>query len=263
MKPSILVHHVVDGPADAPVVVLSNSLGSTLAMWDPQVRELSKRFRVVRYDLRGHGASPVPPGPYEIEDLGHDMVTLLDHLEVDRAHVCGLSLGGMVAMWVGANAPDRVDRLVLCCTSAKLGPPERWAKRAAIVRRQGTAAVADAVVGRWFTRAFAPRHPELVAAMRAMIASTPPEGYAACCQAIERMDLESSLPSMAAPTLVVVAAEDPSIPPDHGRRIAAAIPGARLAIVEDAAHLANVERPDEITRLMLDHLVPVRPEEEP
>jgi 3-oxoadipate enol-lactonase len=260
VSPSILVHHVVEGPPDAPAVVLSNSLGSSLAMWDPQVPALSRRFRVVRYDHRGHGASPVPAGPYEIADLGGDLVKLLDHLGIDRAHVCGLSLGGMAATWLAANAPERVDRLVLCCTSAKLGPPQKWATRAELVRREGTAAVADLVVGRWFTSGFAARRPELVAAMRAMFVSTPAEGYAAACQAIARMDLEQSLPSISAPTLVVVAAADPSIPAEHGRRIADAIPDACLMTVEDAAHLANVERPDEITRLILGHLDPADPD---
>jgi 3-oxoadipate enol-lactonase len=195
----------------------------------------------------------VPRGPYDIADLGADFVKLLDHLQVERAHVCGLSLGGMVAMWVAIHAPDRIERLALCCTSARLGPPERWAKRAALVRRRGTEAVADAIVGRWFTPAFARRRPEEVARMRAMLAATPSRGYAACCGAIEQMDLEPYLPSIRAQTLVVVADADPSIPPEHGQRIARAIPNARLASLH-GAHLVNVERPREVIALLFDHL---------
>ncbi len=253
MSAPILVHHVVEGPPDAPAVVLSNSLGTSLGMWDAQASALRRRFRVVRYDHRGHGASPVPRGPYGIADLGSDLVKLLDHLEIERAHICGLSLGGMVAMWVAINAPGRVDRLVLCCTSAKLGPPERWAKRAALVRRRGTEAVADAVVGRWFTPGFARRRPDEVARLREMLVATPSRGYAACCGAIERLDLEPDLPAIRAETLVVVADADPSIPPEHGRRIAGAVPRARLEALP-GAHLVNVERPREVTALLVGHL---------
>jgi 3-oxoadipate enol-lactonase len=249
----ILVHHVVEGPPAAPAVVLSNSLGTALGIWDAQASTLARHFRVVRYDHRGHGQSPVPPAPYDIHDLGRDLVMLLDHLRIDRAHLCGLSLGGMVAMWMAVNAPDRVDRLVLCCTSAKLGPPERWAQRAAVVRRGGTEAVADAVVGRWLTPAFAARRPDEVARLRAMLAASPSPGYAASCGAIERMDLEADLPRIRASTLVVVGDADPSIPPDHGRRIAAAIPNSRLEALA-GAHLVNVEHPEEVTALLMDHL---------
>jgi 3-oxoadipate enol-lactonase len=236
------------------VLVLSNSLGTSMAMWDPQVRSLAERFRLVRYDHRGHGRSPVPRGPYRIEDLGLDLVKLLDQLEVERANVCGLSLGGMTAMWVAANAPERVDRMVLCATSAKLGPPDYWAERAATVRDHGTAAVADAVVARWFTSAFAARNAELVAEMRSMFVATPAEGYAACCDAIERMDLTADLASVGAPTLVVVGAQDHATPPAHSRLIADSIPNGRLEVIEDAAHLMNVERASAVIDLIIGHL---------
>lgn len=248
------VHHVVEGPDDAPVLVLANSLGSTLRMWDAQIPQLVSRFRVVRFDMRGHGESPVPPGPYTIADLGHDVIALLDRLEVAKAHFCGLSLGGMVGMWLAAYAPDRIDRLVLCCTSARLGPPQMWAERARTVREQGTAAVADAGVGRWLTPEYAARNPELAADLRDMIASTPAEGYAGCCAAIERMDLTGILPTIRAATLVIAGADDPSTPPAHAASIATTIPGARMAIVPHAAHLANVEQADTVTALILEHL---------
>lgn len=248
------VHFVSDGPPGAPVLVLSPSLGSTLGMWDPQVADLAAQFRVVRYDPRAHGHSPVPPGPYEIADLADDVVRLMDRLGVERAHYCGLSLGGMIGIALGADHPDRVDRLVLCCTTAHFPSPAPWVERAAVVRAKGTAAVADSVVERWLTPAFAADHPDIVARLRSMIEQTPDEGYAACCGAIERMDLRSALPRICAPTLVVAGEQDPSTPPEFLRRIAEAIPGARLAVLSPAAHLANIEQADAMTRLVLDHL---------
>jgi 3-oxoadipate enol-lactonase len=255
MRSPVAVHHLVEGPTDAPALVLLNSLGSTLAMWEPQIDELASRFRVVRLDLRGHGGSPVPPGPYALADLGGDVVALLDRLGIPRAHLCGVSLGGMVAMWLGIHAPERVDRLVLCCTSARLGPPEGWAQRAALVRAEGTAAVADAVVARWLTPGYAALRPALQRRLRAMIAATPAEGYAACCEAIEHMELEDDLGRIVAPTQVIAGADDPATPPDHGARIAARVPGARMAVVPDSAHLANLQQPDEVNGLILRHLL--------
>jgi 3-oxoadipate enol-lactonase len=252
---SVAVHHIVEGPTDAPALVLSNSLGSTLGVWDRQMAALVPHFRVIRYDLRGHGASPVPPGPYDIADLGADVLALLDILRVDRAHVGGVSIGGQIGMWIAANAPDRVDRLVLCCTSPRFEPPEAWAARAATVLAEGTAAVADAVVARWFTPGFAAEFPGFVREMRDMIAKTPAEGYAACCAVVERTDLRQSLTSIEAPTLVIAGADDPAAPPEQAERIASAIPRARLAVVDRAAHLANVERPDEVNALILEHLL--------
>ena len=255
MSGRIQVHRVVEGDPDAPVLVLANSLGSTLSVWGAQMPELSRHFRVVRFDLRGHGTSPVPPEPYELEDLGGDLLGLLDDLDVERAHLCGLSLGGLIDMWVAANAPDRVDRMVLCCTSADFGNEAAWAERAATVRAHGVGAVADAVVARWFTPAFSAAHPDVVARMRAMIADTPAEGYAACCGVVERADLRESLPAIRASTLVIAGREDPAAPPGHAEVIAEGIPDARLSVVEDAAHLAIVEQPEEVTRLVLNHLL--------
>jgi 3-oxoadipate enol-lactonase len=251
---TIDVHHLVDGPADAPVVVLSNSIGASLGMWDPQVPALSERFRVVRYDQRGHGASPVPPGPYAIDDVGADLIALLDRLGVERAHVCGLSLGGMTAMWLAINAPERVDRLALLCTSAKLGPPENWAERAATVRAHGMEAIVDAGLRRWVTDDFIAAHPERAEWLRRMMLDTPAAGYAGCCAVIERLDLEPRLGEIRAPTLVIAGAEDPATPAAHGERIVAAVDGARLELVSPAKHLANVERVEEVTGLLRDHL---------
>lgn len=253
---TVEVFHEVSGPADGPAVVLSGSLGSDLRMWDPQVEPLvAAGFRVLRYDHRGHGRSPAPPGPYTLDELARDLVALLDRLGVERVSLVGLSLGGMVGMWLGAHEPARVDRLVLCCTAARLGPAEMWTERARAARESGMDALADAAVGRWLTPA---ADPELAGRLRAMVAATPAEGYASCCTAIQTMTVEDDLGSIVAPTLVVAAAQDPATPPEHALRITSAIPGARLAVVDGAAHLGNVERPDEFTSLILGHLRPSR-----
>jgi 3-oxoadipate enol-lactonase len=249
-----MMHHLASGPAGAPALVLANSLGTSTAMWDPQVDALSEHFRLVRYDHRGHGGSPVLPGPYELADLGRDVLELLDHLGIERASICGVSLGAMVGMWLGAHAPERVDRLVLCCTSAHLPPARAWAERAATVRAAGsTEPVADAVLARWLTPAGLAADPERAARLRTMLLATPAEGYAACCGVIERLDLRADLRSIAAPALAVAGAQDPATPPEHLEAIATAIPGARLEVLEGAAHLANLERPDAINRLILEH----------
>lgn len=242
------------GPEDAPVLVMGSSLGTSLDMWDSQLA-LAERLRIVRLDHRGHGRSPVPPGPYEIADLGRDVLELMDSLEIERASYCGLSIGGMVGIWLGANAPERIERLVLICTSAHLPPAEGWAERATKVRAAGTVGVvADAVVARWLTPAYAEERPELVAELRAMLVATDPTGYAECCGAIERMDLRDELGRITPPTLVISGAGDEATPPEHQRLIAASIPGARLETVGPAAHLAAVERPARINELIADHL---------
>ena len=250
------VHFVEAGPADAPVVLMAGSLGSSLEMWDPQVAALSARCRVVRYDARGHGRSPVPPGPYVIDDLVDDAVALLDRLGVARAHVVGLSLGGMTAMRLAAREPDRVDRVALLCTSAKFASPEPWAERARTVRAEGTAAIADAVVARWFTPALSERDPALVARMRQMVASTSAEGYASCCAAIQVMDLREDLGRICAPVLAIAGADDPATPPDQLAAIVDGVPGARLLVLLQAAHLANVEQAVAVDAALLAHLSP-------
>jgi 3-oxoadipate enol-lactonase len=249
------VAYTIDGPEDAPTVVLSNSLGSTPAMWDPQFPALAERFRVVRYDHRGHGRSPVPPAPYELADLGADVIALLNRLGLEQVRWCGLSLGGMVGMWMAINAPERIDRLVLCCTSARLGPPEMWADRAATVRAQGVDAIADAGIERWLSPGFIEREPEMAAEIRAMLVATPAEGYAACCGVIERMDQVPELGEIRAATLVIAAEDDPATPPEHGALIASTVPGAQLAVVKDARHLATIEQPAAMTELILGHLL--------
>ena len=233
---------------------MGGSLGTSLAMWSPQL-PLADSVRLIRYDHRGHGVSPVPPGPYEIADLGGDVLALLDRLGLERASYCGLSIGGMVAQWLAINAPQRIERLILICTAAHLPPATAWHERAAAVRSAGTAEViADAVIGRWFTPAFAAENPALVARHRAMIVATAAEGYAGCCEAVAGLDVRAGLSKIVAPTLVIAGAQDPSIPPAHARAIAAAVPGGRFELLDPGAHLTSVERAAEVTNLIAAHL---------
>ncbi|MGI9050100.1 MAG: 3-oxoadipate enol-lactonase [Rubrobacteraceae bacterium] len=254
---TVSLNHVLEGPEGAPVLVFSNSLGTSLRMWDEQAAALVEHFRLLRYDHRGHGRSSVPPGPYKIDDLGRDLLALLDHLEIERAAFCGLSLGGMVGMWLASHAPERVSHLVLCCTSARLGPPENWTSRAKTVREEGLGAVAEASMERWFTPMLRESRPGVLRWAERMLLDTPVEGYAGCCEAMRDMDLTGSLGDIQAPTLVVAGADDPVTPPDHAKLIVGSIPGARLTVVGNAAHLANVEQPEKVTREMLEHLVPM------
>jgi 3-oxoadipate enol-lactonase len=250
----VTLHRVVQGPADAPALVLCNSLGTTLGMWDAQMPALAERFRVVRYDRRGHGLSPVPPGPYSIDDLGGDVLSLLDELGLERVSFCGLSIGGAVGMWLALEAPERLDRIALCCTRPAFLPPEQWAERAAVVREGGVAVVSEAALGRWFTERFHAEHPDVVDAFRTMLVGTPAEGYAACCEALATFDVRSRLGAIGAPTLVVTGENDPVAPPESGAELAAAIPGANNVVLEGAAHIANVEQPDAFTAALLAHL---------
>jgi 3-oxoadipate enol-lactonase len=243
----------VDGSAGAPVVLLLSPIGGAPQLWEPQLPALTERFRVVRVDHRGHGRSPVPPGPYQLADLGADTLALIDRLGVEKVHVAGESLGGMVGMWLARHAPERLDRLALMCTSARLGPPEMWAERAEIVLSQGTGAVADAAIGRWFTEDFRVREPELMARIRAMIAATPAVGYAGCCAAIQTMDQRAGLAAIRTPTLVIAGTDDPSTTPEHLRLIADGIPGSRYVQLDDCAHIANVQQAGQVNDLLLAH----------
>lgn len=256
-RDAVDLHYLLEGPEDAPVLVMANSLGTTLRMWDEQAPALRERFRLLRYDHRGHGDSPVPSGPYTIEDLGRDVLALLDRLEVGRASFCGLSIGGMVGMWLASEAPERIESLVLCCTAARFAPPDAWETRARTVREGGVDAIAEAVLERWFTPAFRASHQETLEWAGRMLRETPAEGYAGCCEAIRDADLRSRLGVISAPTLVIGGADDPAAPVDQAELIHDSIPGARLLVVDRAAHLANVEQPEAITRAVLEHLDPI------
>lgn len=254
---TVALHHRLEGPEDAPVLVLANSLGTTIEMWDEQASKLSERFRLLRYDHRGHGGSPVPPGPYEISDLARDALALIDASGIERFSFLGLSIGGMVGMWLASEVPERVERLVLCCTSALIGPPDQWETRARTVREDGVGAISDGALERWFTPDLPSERPEVFEWAERMLLGTPAEGYAGCCEAIRDMDLRGRLLRVQAPTLVISGADDPATPPDHGELIRDSVSDARLVVVPRARHLANVERPEEITQAVLDHLDPV------
>ena len=232
------------GPAGAPVVAFSNSIGTTHRMWDAQAEALADPYQVLRYDTRGHGGSPVASGSAIIEALADDLAGLLDALQIGRAHVVGLSLGGMTAQALAARHPGRVRGLVLMATSAYL--PQGWEVRAATVRSQGMGAIADAVLARWFTPDFAATHPDAVAPHRERFVAMEPEGYAACCSAIGGMDLRPSNASIAAPTLIVAGADDPATPVAMMEEIRGRIPDAELVVLPRAAHLLSVERADAV-----------------
>ena len=248
------LHWRSDGPDGAPTLVLLNSIGTTTDMWAPLVGALREQFHVVRIDHRGHGGSaPVTTsGTCSVADLAADVVATLDELELDRVHLAGLSLGGMVGMWLAAHRPERVDRLALLCTSAHL-PAPTWLDRAQAVRADGMQSVVDSVVARWVTPGLAARDPQLVDELRAMVSSIDAESYAQCCEAIDAMDLRADLARIAAPTIVLAGADDPATPVEHAALIADGIAGAESARRERCGtsrhgraarcHRAHVARP--------------------
>jgi 3-oxoadipate enol-lactonase / 4-carboxymuconolactone decarboxylase len=244
---AVELHHRLEGPDGAPVVMFANSLGTTLGMWDHQAAALADRYRVLRYDQRGHGHSPAPPGPYTVDELAEDALALLDRLGIERVSFCGLSLGGAVGMTLALRAPERLERLVLCCTGLEFLPPEQWAERAATVRAQGMGAIAPAVLERWFTPA---ADPGTVSRFDAMLRSAPPEGYAACCAALAAHDLRGRLGEVRLPVLAIAGAEDPVTPPAKLEAVRDAIPGARLHVIAGARHIANVEQAEAFTRVL-------------
>jgi 3-oxoadipate enol-lactonase len=248
------VDYRLDGHTEAPVLVLSNSLGTDLELWSANLSVWTAQFRVLRYDQRGHGRSDVPTEPYAVEELGRDVLELLDRIEAERASFCGLSLGGATGMWLAAHAPDRIDRLVLACTSARFGEPEPWLERARVVRSEGMDAIVDRQLERWFTAGFADQRPEVVARYRRMLLSTPAEGYARGCEAVAAWDFRESLGAIRAPTLVVAGEDDPATPPEHGGFLARGIAGASLEVLPAAAHLANIQQPEPFAELVTRHV---------
>lgn len=243
----------IDGPEDAPALLLSNSLGTNLSMWEPQIPEWSRHFRVIRYDSRGHGQSVAGDTAFSIAQLGRDALAILDHLGIERAHWCGLSKGGMVGQWVATHARERFDRIVLANTAARMGPPDLWNGRIRTVRSQGMAGLVQPTLERWFSAGFRESRPDIVARVSGMLETTPAIGYATCCAAIRDMDQRWAIRGIANPVLVIIGAVDPATPPAAGHLIADAIPGARRLEL-DAAHLSNLEQPEAFTRAVLDFL---------
>lgn len=238
--PDARIHYDLSGPAGADTIVFSNSLGATLSMWEPQVASLTGKFRVLRYDTRGHGQSSITPGPYRMEQLARDVVALLDFLKLDRVYFCGLSMGGQTGMWLGVNAPQRFRKLALCNTAAKIGTPETWNPRIEAVRAGSMKSVSGAVMERWFTANFRANSPEVVSAVQRTFESHDPEGYVANCGAIRDYDARESIADIPLPTLVIAGAHDPATTPAEGRFLADRVSGARYVEL-DAAHLSNIE----------------------
>jgi len=248
------IHAELEGPEGAPVLMLSNSLGTNLHMWDEQVGPIARHFRLVRYDRRGHGKSDAPKGPYTMERLGRDVLGVLDGLGIGKINWCGLSMGGMVGMWLGANAGNRIEKLILSNTSAHFPDPTVWDARIKMVRDVGLAGIVDANMERWFTKGFRDRAPQTIARMREMFVATNVEGYIGCGEAIRDMDHRPLLSKITAPTLVIAGRHDPATTLEAGESIKDHVPGARIAVLE-AAHISNLEQPQAYTETMLGFLL--------
>jgi 3-oxoadipate enol-lactonase len=248
------LHYRVDGKADAPWLMLCNSLGTNLHMWEPQMDALTQHFRVLRYDARGHGASSVPDAPFTIADLAGDAIALFDHLGIATTHFLGLSLGGMTGMWLGAHAGARITRLVLSNTSPYMGPPSNWDIRIKLVSEGGMATVTDSVIARWFTPRYRETAADKVAIVQQMLLDTSVPGYTGCCAAIRDMDQRTSIANIVNPTLVIAGSRDPSTPPAEGQAIAKAITGSRYLEFE-AAHLSNWEQTEQYNKNVCEFLM--------
>jgi 3-oxoadipate enol-lactonase len=246
----MMLHHELTGPANAPCIVLSTSLGARMQMWQPQMDALTQHYRVLRYDMRGHGNSPSPTGPYSIADLGNDILALLDQYNIQRAHVCGISLGGVIGQWLGIHAPERIDHLILCNTATKVGTDEGWQKRIADVRAGGMASIADTVISRWFTPPFAAANPDTIASIREGILACNPEGYTACCEALRHCDLRNEVATITTPTLVIAGEHDIVCTPSDAAYLQVHIPNSRLQTLS-AAHLSTIEAAEQFNKTLL------------
>jgi 3-oxoadipate enol-lactonase len=246
------INYQVDGPANGPVLLFINSLGTNLGMWAPQARTLANRVRIIRYDTRGHGLSDAPPGPYTVERLGLDALALLDALGVDRANVCGLSLGGLTALWLAIHHPDRVGRAVFANTAARIGSPETWSARIAAVEAGGMAAIRDAVLARFLSAGFREREPGMTDTVGAMLLTTPPQGYIGCCAALRDADLRNLISTIEARSLVIGGELDEATPPAQAEDLHAGIVPSELMVIPGVAHLSNLEAPDLFSRRLLE-----------
>jgi 3-oxoadipate enol-lactonase len=247
------LHYEIDGPGDRPVLAFSHSIGASLRMWDGVLPAFDGRFRILRYDTRGHGSSGVPHGPYTIAQLGQDVLQLLDALKIERLNFCGLSLGGMIGMWLGAHAPQRVEKLVLANTAARIGTRETWNARIAAVQQGGMEQIADAVMERWFTARFRQELPGTVASARNVFEATSVEGYTGCAAAIRDADLEPRLRIIEAPTLILTGAVDPATTAAEGRALARQIRNSSFVELE-TAHLSAIEDPRGFSAAVLGFL---------
>jgi 3-oxoadipate enol-lactonase len=250
----IVQHYVSEGSKDKPVLVFANSLGSDLRIWDGVVDYLAGDFRIIRYDKRGHGLSDVPAPPYSLDDFVLDLAGLLDALEIKQATVCGLSVGGVIAQGFAINYPDRVRGLVLCDTGMRIGSFASWEERIATVKESGLSKLVGPSMERWFAAAFRKNRSVELQGYANMLLRIPRDGYLGACYALRDADLTQTAPKINKPTLVLCGDQDIATPPDLGRELARAIPGARFALIEDAAHLACIEQPGamahQITRFL-------------
>jgi 3-oxoadipate enol-lactonase len=242
----VTLHYRIDGDDALPLLVLSNGLGTDLSMWDAQIPVLTDAFRFLRYDPRGHGASSTPSRSFSIDDLGRDVLALLDRAGVACAHFCGLSMGGMIGMWLGINAPDRLQSLVLANTAARIGPPTMWNERIDVVNAKGMKAISDAAVARWFTPHFIVTQPRAVAEVKAAMERTSAEGYVRCCAAVRDADFRETIAGIRTPVLVINGAHDVATPPADGLYLAQRVAGSR-SLTLDTAHLSNIESPREFS----------------
>ena len=248
------IHVVIEGPENAPVLMLSNSLGTTHAMWQPQVEAFTQHFRLLRFDRRGHGGSGVAKGPYTMEGLARDALAVIDGLGLKKVNWCGLSMGGMEGMWLGANAPERFERIVLSNTSSHFPDRKMWDDRLRFAREKGLATMVGANMERWFTTGFREREPKTIAWMSEMFVATPLEGYIACGEAVRDMDHRALLPSIKVPTLVIAGRHDPATTLQAGEYLRDHIPGVAFTVIE-AAHISNVEQPAAFSNAVLEFLL--------
>jgi 3-oxoadipate enol-lactonase len=251
---SIRIAYRFDGPADRPVLLLSNSIGTDLSMWDPQIETFTQHFRVLRYDSRGHGASDVPAGPYSMDRLGRDVIELLDALKINRVHFLGLSLGGMAGQWLGIHAPERIDRLILSNTSAYLGPADQWNDRIVSVLKTDRSETAEMFLRNWFPSTLLEKNSQIIANTREGLLATNPQGFAGSYAAVRDMDMRPTIKLISSPTLVIGGQYDTVTLPSHSELIAATIPGAKLAMLP-VVHLSNLESPEAFMGVVLEFLL--------
>jgi 3-oxoadipate enol-lactonase len=249
----VTLNYTLTGASNAPVLMFSNSLGTNLSMWDPQLEFLEPQYRILRYDMRGHGLSSVPPGPYAVEQLGNDVIDLLNALKIETINFCGLSIGGIIGQWLGIHAASRLNKLVLCNTAAKIGSTETWNKRIAEVTNDGIASIADGVVQRWFTSGFPAGHATVVTRMKQMLLATNPAGYTASCAALRDNDLRDAISTIRTPVCVIAGDQDPVTNVADAQFIKSSIPASELAILP-AAHISNAEVPELFSTTVLEFL---------
>jgi len=251
----VLINYRWDGDETNPVLILSNSLTTNLNLWEDQIADFSNHFRVLRYDNRGHGGSSSPPGEYSLDDIGNDILLVMDHLEVERANFCGISLGGMVGMWLGMNAGARIDRLVICNTSSDLRPPDLWQDRIDTVMSHGMEAIITGALERFLSESFQKSGSAKIDLIKSMIRSCDVSGYSGCCAAVRDMNLTSNLSRIKNSTLIIAGELDPSTPVAHSQLINQNIVGSSMKVIDGVAHLSNLEKPEEFNKDVLSFLL--------